>query len=60
MDLVLFYLVLIVWMMLNVFLFISGLFNHNLSVKARMLYCVAFVASSVAMFFVMSNFFDIL
>lgn len=60
MDLVLFFVVLLAWLLLNAFLFISGLFNHNLSGKFRIMFCVAFVVSSVAMAFVMSNFFSII
>ena len=55
-EFVLFVFILIIWSMLNVFLFVSGLFNHNLAGKYRIMYCVAFVVSSVAMAFIMSDF----
>lgn len=59
MDIVLYFVILLAWLLLNAFLFVSGVFNHNLAGKYRVMFCVGFVVSFVAMSFVMSRFFSL-
>lgn len=60
MSVVVFIVVLLAWLLLNVFLFVASVFNHNLSRKVRIILFVVFLASAFSMPFALVKFIDVL
>ena len=59
-SVVVFIVVLLAWLLLNVFLFVAGVFNHNLSRKVRIFLFVVFLASTFSMPFALVKLIDVL
>lgn len=59
-SVVVFIVVLLAWLLLNVFLFVASVFNHNLSRKVRIILFVVFLASAFSMPFALVKLIDVL